>query len=100
MTTIANEYHVPEHMLTDLTEPPEGMAWMSIPDRTGDTRIMWDPTNKDEVDAAKAAYDTAKSKGMLSYLVSTADPSKPGEVVHSFPKKAGKLIMVRQTAGG
>lgn len=71
---------------------------LHITDETGDTRLMWDPTNKDEVDTAKAAFQKAKAKGMLAYSVN-ADGSQ-GEVIRDFDKKAGKIIMVRQTVGG
>ena len=40
-----------------------------IADATGDTRLMWDPRDKDEVKAAKEAFDKAKAKGMLAYSV-------------------------------
>lgn len=76
----------------------EGKNVLHIPDASGDTRIMWDPRNKDEVAAAQAAFDAAKGKGMLAYVVK--DDGEPGEVIRSFDKKAGKIIMARQTSGG
>lgn len=81
------------------SEVPEGFATLHITDPTGDTRLMWDPRIKDEVDTARAAFDAAKKKGMVGYLVDPDDGSK-GEVVNEFPKKAGKLIMVKQLQGG
>ena len=72
---------------------------LHITDPTGDTRIMWDPENKDERDAAKAAFTAAKEKGMIAYMVDPTDGSR-GEVINEFPKKAGKVIMVRQLQGG
>lgn len=74
-------------------------SMLSITDGTGDTRIMWDPKNKDEVAAAKAAFDAAKDKGMLAYKVDD-DGGRTGEVIREFDKKAGKIIMVRQPVGG
>lgn len=71
---------------------------LHIPDATGDTRIMWDPRNRDEVDAAKAAFDAAKKKGMLAYSVD--ESGDKGEVIRDFDKHAGKIIMARQTQGG
>jgi len=72
---------------------------LSITDGTGDTRIMWDPKNKDEVATAKAAFDAAKAKGMLAYSVDD-EGGRTGEVIQEFNKKAGKIIMVRQPQGG
>jgi len=71
---------------------------LHIPDSSGDTRIMWDPRNKDEVAAAKAAFDAAKEKGMLAYSVE--EGGDKGEVIREFDKHAGKIIMARQTQGG
>ena len=82
----------------DLTEVPEGYGLLSIADPTGDTRLMWDPRNKDEVETAKAAFKKAQDKGMLAYLV--GEDGEQGEVIREFPKKAGKLIMTRQLVGG
>lgn len=72
---------------------------LSITDASGDTRIMWDPRNKDEVATAEAAFNAAKEKGMLAYSVDT-ETGGQGEVIRKFDKKAGKIIMVRQLVGG
>lgn len=72
---------------------------LHITDSTGDTRIMWDPNNKDEVDTARAAFDAAKAKGMLAYAVND-DGTKSGEVLRRFEKTRGKIIMTRQLQGG
>lgn len=72
---------------------------LSITDATGDTRIMWNPNDTDEVDTAKAAFDAAKKKGMLAYAVNN-DGGRTGEVIREFDKDRGKIIMVRQTQGG
>lgn len=85
--------------MSDLLERDDTRHMLSITDGTGDTRIMWDPKNKDEVGAAKAAFDAAKSKGMLAYAVDD-NGGRTGEVIREFDKKAGKIIMVRQPVGG
>jgi hypothetical protein len=73
---------------------------LHITDASGDTRIMWNPRDKDEVAAAKAAFDAAKGRGMLAYSVDPESGDSTGEVIREFDKKHGKIIMVRQTAGG
>ena len=72
---------------------------LSIADPSGDTRIMWDPNNRDEVKTAKAAFDEAKSRGMLAYAVDPNSAEK-GEVIREFDKTLGKIIMSRQLVGG
>jgi hypothetical protein len=75
------------------------MNALHITDETGDTRIMWDPANADEVATAKAAFDKAKKRGMLAYAV-TPGGEASGEVIREFDAKRGKIIMIRQTQGG
>lgn len=86
-------------MTTETLEREDDRHMLSITDGTGDTRLMWDPKNKDEVTAAKAAFDAAKSKGMLAYKVDD-EGGRTGEVIREFDKKAGKIIMIRQPQGG
>ena len=84
----------------DLVVIPGEQHWLSIPDSTGDTRIMWDPRNKDEVAAAEAAFNEAKGRGMIAYVVDAGTGEATNEVVRKFDKKMGKVIMARQTQGG
>lgn len=76
------------------------IGMLSIPDETGDTRIMWDPSNKDERATAKAAFEAAQQKGMAAFMVNPDSGERTGEIIREFPKKAGKIIMVRQLVGG
>ena len=73
---------------------------LHITDSTGDTRIMWDPRNQDEIDTAKAAFDAAKKKGMLAYAVDPSTAEKTGEVIRDFDPQRGKIIMTKQLQGG
>ena len=72
---------------------------LHITDETGDTKILWDPANRDEVATARAAFDKAKKRGMLAYAV-TAEGGASGEVIREFDETRGKIIMIRQTQGG
>lgn len=71
---------------------------LSIADAGGDTRIMWDPRNKDEVKVAREAFNQGKSRGMLAYTVQ--DDGARGEVIREFDKSQAKIIMTRQLQGG
>ena len=72
---------------------------LSIPDPSGDTRIMWDPRDRDEVKVARQAFDQAKKKGMLAYAVSETG-EKTGEVIREFDPARSKIIMTKQLQGG
>ena len=78
---------------------------MHIMDRTGDSRIMWDPNNADEVAAAKATFDkltkpkSRGGQGYMAYKVNPEDASK-GEIVREFDPNAGKLILAPAMVGG
>jgi hypothetical protein len=73
---------------------------LHVMDATGDTRVMWDPANADEVAAARAAFKKAKDRGMLAYAVNPDSGERTGEVIREFDETRGKIIMVRQTQGG
>jgi hypothetical protein len=74
------------------------ISTLIVLDETGDTRLMWDPRIKDEVDASKAMFEKMKKKGYLAYTVKKN--GDPGEVIHEFDSKAGKIIMTPQMVGG
>ena len=84
------------------TETPERteIGSLHITDSTGDTRLMWDPTNKEERKVAEDAFNSAKAKGMVAFMVDPNSGDRTGEVIREFPKKAGKIVMVRQLQGG
>jgi len=74
------------------------MGTMRYLSNKGDAKVMWDPTNADEVDAAKAQFDTLKKKGFTAFLVGK-DGSK-GKKMSKFSKTAGRIIMVPKLVGG
>ena len=67
-------------------------------DSTGDSKIMWDPNNADEVAAAKKTFDDLKNKGFVAYSV--APGGMKGEILRTFDSRAEKLIMAPAMAGG
>jgi hypothetical protein len=71
---------------------------LNIIDRTGDTRIEWDPASKDEVKMAKKAFDEAKRKKYLTYKVG-ADGTR-GELIREFDPTAERIVCTPQTVGG
>ena len=71
---------------------------MSIIDRTGDTKLVWDGDNPDEVSNAKRTFDDLKKKGYVAYSV--AKGGAKGEVLRTFDPEAEKLIMAPPLVGG
>ena len=75
------------------------MGEMSILDGTGDTKVMWDPDNDDECEAAEAQFNTLKKKGYTAFEVGKKG-KKSDERVDKFDPDLGKLIMVPAMRGG
>lgn len=65
---------------------------------TGDTKMIWDPDNRDEVDVAKDQFNALKKKGFQAYSVKKGgEKNKP---IDSFDPEAGMIIMVPKIVGG
>lgn len=80
--------------MTEVTERHS----LSVMDRTGDTKTMWDPDNKDEVDLARHMFDALRKKSYVIYQVNT-DGGK-GQMMTKFDPMAAKLIAVPPIVGG
>lgn len=74
------------------------MGELAILDNTGDSKIMWDIKNMDEVSAAKDQFDALKGKNFTAYSVNK-DGEKNHRIEH-FDPNAGKIIMVPPIIGG
>jgi hypothetical protein len=66
--------------------------------KAGDTKVIWDPDNTDEVAAAKAQFETLTKKGFAAYTVD--DKGKRKEKIHKFDAKHEKLILAPAMVGG
>ena len=95
--TIANE--TATEIKASTREPREGDGLLCIMDHTGDTRLIWDPRNDEEVENARASFDRLKKKGFIAYAVNTKTGEK-GEVITAFDPKAEKIIMAQPLKGG
>lgn len=71
---------------------------MHILDDTGDTKIMWNPRDTDEVKNAKRSFSELKGKGFRAFKVKR-DGDK-GAPIEEFDKDAEKIIFIPQMAGG
>ena len=71
---------------------------MKIMGVEGDTKLIWDPDNKDEVASAQKTFDDLKGKHFTAFSVKAN--GKAGEVLEKFDPKEEKIIMVPRMAGG
>ena len=67
-------------------------------DLSGDSKIIWDPDNDKECDAAKEQFDTLKRKGFTMFRVDKA--GEKGKRVDRFDEAIGKMIAVPPIMGG
>lgn len=74
------------------------MGELRAMDGTGDTKMIWDASKPDEVEAAKSAFDKLKAKGYRAFAVK--DNGESGAQILNFDPKEGKIIMVPQMRGG
>jgi len=78
---------------------PAGHGLMHELDKTGDTRVMWDRGNKDEVEAARRQFTDLKKKGFIAYRAEGKEGTR-GEVIRDFDPDAERIILVKQLVGG
>jgi len=71
---------------------------MALLDGTGDTKVIWDPKNADEVDAAKTQFNALRKKGFIAYTVNKKGDK--GEIIREFDPDAEKIILSPPLAGG
>lgn len=74
------------------------MSELCVLDRTGDTKLIWDSAQDDEVEAARRTFDDLKKKGYLAYSVNKKGDK--GEVMKKFDPDAERIIMAPALVGG
>jgi hypothetical protein len=78
---------------------PEGRGVLVVLDRTGDTRLIWNRNDPDEVDNARQTFDRlVKEKKFVAYKVGAA--GEKGEVMRTFDSTAEKIILAPALRGG
>lgn len=81
-----------------MNETTTGSGQLCIMDHTGDTRLIWDRTRPDEVEAARDAFNKLTKKGYVAYSVK-ADGST-GTALTEFDPAAEKIILAPAVRGG
>ncbi len=74
------------------------MSEMRVVNTTGDTKIIWDAANPDEVAAAKTQYDSLVGKGFKAFSVGKA--GKEDELLTAFDKDLERIILTPPVRGG
>lgn len=76
----------------------ERINQMRVMDKSGDTRVIWDPDNEDEVAQARKTFDDLRSKRFVAFRV--GEGGRKGEQIREFDASAEKLILAPPMAGG
>lgn len=71
---------------------------LHVMDGTGDTKLIWDSENADEVDAARALFDRLRGNGYLAFAVKKSGDK--GEQITTFDRHAEKIILAPPMRGG
>lgn len=72
---------------------------MAVMGTAGDTKVLWDTDNQDEVANARRTFDDlVGKKKYLAFAVKKG--GEKGEQVREFNPEAGKLILVPPMQGG
>ncbi len=74
------------------------MGELAVLNETGDTKLLWDPNNPDEVEAALATFKRLRAKGFIAYKVQPGGDR--GEIMREFDPQAEKVIMAPAVVGG
>ena len=74
------------------------MGEMRIISGEGDTKMLWDPANEDEVEAAEQQFDNLIEKGFTAFAVKK--DGEKGKKITKFDEQAGKIILVPRMVGG
>lgn len=80
-------------------EVPEGKSIIHTLDKSGDTRLIWDRSNQDEISAARKMFNELTAKQFVAYKAEGKE-GKKGEVIRTFDESAERIIMVPRMVGG
>lgn len=75
------------------------MGEMAVMDRrAGDVKVIWDPDNEVEVEAARAQFDSLTGKGYMAYAVEAR--GRKGTQIRTFDPAVEKMILAPALVGG
>jgi len=76
----------------------EGRLAMAVLGSAGDVKRIWDRTNPDEVEDARASFNRLLERGHIAFRVNK--DGTPGERMNLFEPNAERMILVPQFQGG
>ena len=71
---------------------------MSAMGSAGDTKVEWDPDNKEEVKVAERTFKDLTKKGFTGFRV--YDDGKKGQQLTEFDPQAERILLIPPMAGG
>ena len=74
------------------------MSELMVLDSTGDTRLQWNQTNHDEVDAARKRFNELTKKGYAAFKANRS--GSQGEQIDAFDPTAERCILIPPMVGG
>lgn len=77
----------------------DGKGEMAVMNKTGDTKVIWDSKNEEEVDNAKKQFDHFTKTLKFAAFAVNKDGSK-SEQIRKFDSTMEKIIFVPPLAGG
>jgi hypothetical protein len=77
----------------------EARGELSVLGREGDTKVIWNRSNADEVENARRTFKDLRDKGFTAYSV-TGEKGEKGSIIYNFDPNAERIIMVPRVAGG
>lgn len=78
---------------------PAHLSAMAVMGAAGDTKYIWDKTKPDEVEIAKATFESFMAKKYLAFKVVGKDGTQ-GEPVKTFDPNEERYIFIPQMQGG
>jgi hypothetical protein len=75
------------------------MSTMHVLDSGGDTKIMWNADNPDEVAAAKAHFKSLRDRHYLAFKAEGREGTRGSQIDH-FDPDLERIIMVPRSVGG
>jgi hypothetical protein len=72
---------------------------ISVLGKEGDTKVIWNRDNADEVENARQTFDRLRARNFTAFSVKGKEGEKD-RVIHSFDPDAERIIMVPKVAGG